>query len=334
MSERDSTIFNPTELKYLLIDSLKAYSEDVAYIEGNNPYTFSINKKVYHILIKNIHASGKGRPNQDECRIQIQQTENFLAAKNSGKNVLFLGYFADYNVFTVWNPRLLTPRINKKKVVSVYSRFSIQKKASENGIASYEDDNHQVIISFKPEYLGLYLENYDSMHQSTEKALLELIEESNETEETEKLKGDVFEIEKQKFTVTHRRFKRDIMFKKLVAETYSNRCAICGIQLDLVEAAHIIPHSHKKGTDDPTNGVCLCTLHHKAYDNGLIYFDSEYHIKLNDSKMRYLEKVKKDGGIMKFKSLQFDKLSLPTSKLYYPSKDFIRVANELRGIVE
>jgi putative restriction endonuclease len=196
------------------------------------------------------------------------------------------------------------------------------------------DNKGQVIISFKPEYLGLYLENYDGMHQSSEKSLLKLIDTSNETEETESTKGDIFEIEKQKFTVTHRRFKRDVMFRKLIAETYANRCAICGIQLDLVEAAHIIPHSHKKGTDDPTNGVCLCTLHHKAYDKGLIYFDTQYNIKLNNSKMRYLEKVKKDGGIMKFKGLQFDKLSLPTSKLYYPSKDFIKVANELRGIVE
>lgn len=329
--EVDVTILNRTDLKYLLIDSLKVYSEDIEYLSGENPYLFNVNKIPIYILIKNLHDSGKGRGNRDESRVQIARSKNFLAVKNSGKPVLIFGYSKKDNTFTAWNPYIFLERINKRKTISLYSRFSIQKKAIGQGISEYEDNNGQRIISFKPEYLGLYLENYPEMHQSDEKTLLDLIKQSEETEETED-KGVAINIDKQTFTVTHKKFKRSVKFKKLVYEAYSHRCAICGIQLELIEAAHIVPHSDKKGNDDPKNGICLCSLHHTAYDGGLIYFKEDFIIKINKEKVKYLEKTKKDGGINKFIEMQFDKLSLPSSHLFYPSEEYISLANKIRGI--
>ena len=58
MSVRDTTILDRKDLRYLLIDSLRLYSDNVAFIDGNNPYRFSINKKTYYVLIKNVHESG------------------------------------------------------------------------------------------------------------------------------------------------------------------------------------------------------------------------------------------------------------------------------------
>jgi putative restriction endonuclease len=333
MSERKTTILNKSDLKYLLIDSLKQYSEDVVYISGNNPYTFNVNKKVVHIFIHNVHESGKGRPNQDEGRIQINKTSNFLAARSSGKPVLFFGYFADYGVITAWNPFMLNERINQRQTISVYTRFSVQKKAQEKGISCYVDNNEQVIITFKPEYLGLYLENYNSMHLSDEETLLELIEKNNKTEDMDVGISEEFEIERKKFSVTHTKYKRDAGFRKAVYESYGARCAICGIQLELVEAAHIIPHSHEQGSDDPKNGLCLCSLHHKAYDSGLIYVNEDYKIRINEKRVEYLEKVHKDGGMTKFLKLQNEEINLPSSHIYQPSKEFLKIANKVRGIL-
>ncbi len=326
------TILKGTDLKYLLIDSLRSYSDDVQFISGKNPYLFNINKKPVYILIKNLHDSGKGRGNRNECRIQIQKSSNLLPAKNSGKPLLIFGYSDKHNTLTAWNPFMYLPRINGKKVVSLYSRFSLQEKTIKQGIAEYVDKRGQRIISFKPEYLGLYLENFQSMHQSDEKALLKLIQKSEEVDETEEQEAK-FSIESQKFTVTHKKFKRDISFRRIIYEAYNHRCAICGIQLELVEAAHIVPHADEKGNDDPQNGVCLCSLHHTAYDKGLIYFDEQYKVLLNEAKMDYLQKIKKDGGFLKFTKLQEEKLFLPTSKVFYPSKEYIKVANKIRGIL-
>lgn len=331
--EVDIEILNRTDLRYLLIDSLKMYSEDVEYISGDNPYLFNINKKPVYIFIHNLHDSGIGRGNADESRIQVAKTPNFLFAQNSGKPVLLFGYSKKDNTFTAWNPILFLERINKRKVVSLYSRFSIQKKAIQNGIAEYKDSNNQIIISFMPEYLGLYLENWISMHQSDEKTLLELVNKSEEIEETEG-EGTKVHIESLRFIVTHRRFKRDAMFKKIIYMAYGHRCAVCGIQLELVEAAHIVPHSNEKGNDDPKNGICLCSLHHTAYDSGLIYFDDNYKLFINKSKLSYLEKTKKDGGIQKFINLQYSELQMPSSKIFYPSAEYIKIANKIRGIVD
>ena len=135
MSVRKTIILNHSDLKYLLIDSLRLYSDNVVFIDGNNPYRFSINKKTFYVLIKNVHESGDGRGNQDECRIQVAKTGNFNDALNSRTDVIVLGYFADEKVFTAWNPYLMRDRFNQRQTISLYSRFSVQRQAAINKIA-------------------------------------------------------------------------------------------------------------------------------------------------------------------------------------------------------
>jgi putative restriction endonuclease len=333
MSVRDTIILSPSDLKYLLIDSLRLYSDNVVFLDGNNPYRFSINKKTFYVLIKNIHESGDGRGNQDECRIQISRTRNFNEALSSKNDVIVLGYFADENVFTAWNPFLLRDRFNEKQTVSVYSRFSTLKTASSFRIATYRDSNGQSIISFKPEYLGLYLENISKIHLLSDEDLIELIDFSDNLDDAE-LEGTALHLDEGDLTVTHTRYKRDTKFRGLVYDAYEHRCAMCGIQLELVEAAHIVPHSHEKGTDEVNNGICLCPIHHSAYDRGLIYFNENYDIKINNAKMTYLEKIGKDAGFRKFQTLGFDKIRVPDNHTLRPNISYISLANSIRGIDE
>jgi len=332
MSKINTSVLNTKDLRYLLIDSLKLYSDFAFFVDGNNPYHFTINKKSVHIYIRNTHSSGAGRSNPDECRIQINKADSFLTAMNTKELVFFFGYSDDYGTFTAWNPFLLKKRINEKRTISVYSRFSIQEKAKEQGISVYVDSNGQNIISFRPEYLGLYLENFSEMHQSSEKTLLDLISQSDNIEET-KEEGQGINIDHEQFTLTKQRQLRDPNFRKKVYLAYENRCAFSGIQLDLVEAAHIIPHSHELGTDEIQNGICLSPLHHKAFDAGLVFIDEEYNIKINNDKVEYLEKIGKDGGLKKFSDLQYEKISLPKIEKFKPSIKYIQMANKIRGII-
>jgi putative restriction endonuclease len=330
MSVRKTIKLNRVDLRYLLIDSLRQYSSNVIFIDGNNPYRFSINKKQFFILIKNLHSSGKHRNNPDESRIQISQSPNFNHALNSSTNVIVLGYFADKKVFTAWNPYILKPRINLKKTVSLYSRFSVQEKSSNKGIALYRDNSNQHIITFKPEYLGLYMENVETIHLIGEKELLDLIKESDELDVLDK--DGYLEFDGQKLTITHTRYVRDPRFRKKVYDAYGHRCAMCGIQLEIVEAAHIIPHSHEKGTDEVDNGICLCSLHHSAYDKSIIYFNDKFEIKLNENKVNYLTKIGKDSGLHKLEKLNFDIIEIPQNHLFRPKIENINLANQIRGI--
>ncbi len=330
MSVRDTNILNRSDLKYLLIDSLRLYSDNVVFIDGNNPYRFSINRRTFYVLIKNVHESGDGRGNPDECRIQISRSTNFNEALNSRHTVVVLGYFADENVFTAWNPYLLRDRFNQRQTISVYSRFSVQHDANNEKIASYRDNNGQSIISFKPDYLGLYLENIENIHLLNDQELKELVEHSDNSN-FEDFEGSVT-VDREEFTITHTRYRRDARFKHLVYDAYGHRCAMCGIQLELIEAAHIVPHSHEHGTDEVNNGMTLCVLHHKAYDRSLIYFDEDFIIRINERKMEYLEKVGKDSGFRKFQGLNFERIQLPDNHTMRPNPSNIRIANSIRGI--
>jgi len=332
MGKIDTKVLDIKDLRYLLIDNLKLYSDFSFFVDGNNPYHFMVNKRSIHIYIRNTHSSGTGRKNRDECRIQIGKSKTFLSALNARELVFFLGYSDDHGTFTAWNPLLLKKRINKNQTISVYSRFSVQKKAKEQGIAIYKDNNGQKIISFRPEYLGLYLENFPEMHQSSEESLLNLIQQSDKLEETKERGKDIV-IDDEKFILTKQRQIRDPRFRKKIYLAYRNRCAFSGIQLDLIEAAHIIPHAHKLSTDEIINGICLSPLHHKAYDAGLIYINEEYNIKINNDKVQYLEKIGKDGGLKKFSDLQYATMLLPKINSHKPSKKYIKIANKIRGIV-
>lgn len=88
---------------------------------------------------------------------------------------------------------------------------------------------------------------------------------------------------------------RNPKFRKNVLQAYKNGCAICGIQLNLVEAAHIVP-VNDEGTDEITNGIALCLNHHRAFDQGLISLNSEYKIISNTIKVNELYKRNTSSG--------------------------------------
>lgn len=73
-------------------------------------------------------------------------------------------------------------------------------------------------------------------------------------------------------TASHRT-KRDPAFREKVLRAYERRCAVCGFDLRLgfadvaLEAAHIKWHQ-AGGPDVESNGLALCSLHHKLLDRG------------------------------------------------------------------
>lgn len=64
-------------------------------------------------------------------------------------------------------------------------------------------------------------------------------------------------------------------FRQTVLASYEERCAVCGIRPGtLLTASHIIPWAeNEQRRADPTNGLCLCALHDRAFDRGLITLD-------------------------------------------------------------
>ncbi len=75
--------------------------------------------------------------------------------------------------------------------------------------------------------------------------------------------------------VPSHRLKRDPRFRRDVIHAYDAKCAVCSQDLSIgeipldIEAAHIRPVCDL-GPDIIGNGLALCSLHHKAFDHGVI----------------------------------------------------------------
>lgn len=83
-------------------------------------------------------------------------------------------------------------------------------------------------------------------------------------------------------------------FRRAVLSSYESSCCVCGIDLpQLLVASHIVPWSiNKEIRTDPENGLCLCSLHDKAFDRGLISLQSSLEIiissEVRSSKSEFL----------------------------------------------
>ena len=73
-------------------------------------------------------------------------------------------------------------------------------------------------------------------------------------------------------------------------------------------------------------------MHHTVYDKSLLYFDENLVIHINESKMKYLEKIKSDTGFV-FANLAFSELQVPVSHASRPNVSNFAIANQIRGII-
>ena len=131
--------------------------------------------------------------------------------------------------------------------------------------------------------------------------------------------------------VATRRAVRDNNFRARVLTAYGHCCAICGVQLKLIEGAHIIPAVHQNSTDETSNGVALCVLHHRAYDRGLVTFDPDFRIYLNADQLANLERGGFDGGLDAFQANLRPIIIVPPDQRDRPNDRYVNAANELRG---
>lgn len=72
-------------------------------------------------------------------------------------------------------------------------------------------------------------------------------------------------------------------FRRRVLSAYSNRCCITGLAVPaLLTASHIVPWaSDATNRLNPRNGLCLNTLHDRAFDRGLLWVDDDFVVHLS-----------------------------------------------------
>ena len=73
-------------------------------------------------------------------------------------------------------------------------------------------------------------------------------------------------------------------FRRAVLSGYRGRCCISGLADErLLVASHIVPWSSDKANRlNPSNGLCLSSIHDKAFDNGLIGLTDDFRVLVSD----------------------------------------------------
>ena len=127
------------------------------------------------------------------------------------------------------------------------------------------------------------------------------------------------------------RLARDSDFRRKVIVAYDRKCCITGLQLRLIDAAHILPVGAEGSTDDVQNGLCLSPTYHRAYDGGLIYLTEDRRMLINPKKKNELVRLGLGGGLRDFEVHLERETLLPPDRKQWPIAEFIRAANEFRA---
>ena len=91
-------------------------------------------------------------------------------------------------------------------------------------------------------------------------------------------------------------------FRGRVLPAYRNQCAICRLKEErLLDAAHILADAAEEGQPTVSNGVSLCSIHHRAFDNDLVGVSPDYRVAvsrklLDDEDGPMLELLKRFHG--------------------------------------
>ncbi|MBZ5504977.1 MAG: HNH endonuclease [Acidobacteriia bacterium] len=72
-------------------------------------------------------------------------------------------------------------------------------------------------------------------------------------------------------------------FRKSVLASYGYKCSFCALEIRaLLNASHIIPWNVSiELRADPRNGFCLCVLHDRAFDRGLMSVGADHHLLIS-----------------------------------------------------
>jgi len=270
-----------------------------------------------------------------ERRIQITGVAPVGFPLLPGSRTIIGGFSEETGVWGFWDPRRHSRFSPRSPSLQVHSETL--ENAGSQGLATQmrpvQGGGREVVAAVAPDSLLWYVQQGEPLHNVDDDAnqVAQMIDASPEEQRA-------FIDESQTSDQAARRVElietlrrhRDARFRPAVLQAYRFRCAVCDTALKLVDAAHIIPVSHPLGTDEVTNGVALCRLHHGAYDNGLLGIQSTYRIILNPDAINRLERADLNAGLAVFRKALPAQITPPRVPEVRPDPNHLRIGLEVR----
>lgn len=285
--------------------------------------------KVYLLTLT---PGGTGRP-KDEWR--IQPTTAKLFAQGADYLTVILGYDKERDVFAGFDVKAHAAPLGASPSIQIKAKAL--DEAGSTGLALHVKSSAELVFAIKPGFLGIYIEHLRDLHDAkvdpAELTLLVDMTADPTTVSQNDIDSAVTTPERKRVLRTILRYLRDRRFRAKVLTAYAHQCAACGVQLELLDAAHILPVGQPDSTDETPNGVALCALHHRAYDAGLIAFNTSYELHISKPRMAQLKTSGRDGGRKAFAETLNATLLLPSKPSDFPDAALIVKANAQRGFV-
>lgn len=112
---------------------------------------------------------------------------------------------------------------------------------------------------------------------------------------------------------------RDARFARRVIDAYGGLCAMCGLDSELAQGAHIYPVSAPGSSDEPWNGLALCPNHHAAFDRHVVAVTPQTGEIVFHEEM--LNRASENPALQAFLDGTFDRLAATATRSARPKKE-------------
>jgi putative restriction endonuclease len=206
------------------------------------------------------------------------------------------------------------------------------RDALQSGLSFFRKSNQEITIGIRPDRFVDYVQNASALHRlGRDVRTLNLFLRATAMEQISNEDVGNLSPNRQRLVHTVSRLSRDGSFRQQVLNAYGNRCAVTRMQLRLVDAAHILPVGAPGSVDNVRNGLALSPTYHRAYDNGLIYLDQDYTMRINRAGEQGLRDLRLVGGLENFRA-SLGRILLPPDRRQWPNRNYIQRANAFRRI--
>lgn len=113
-------------------------------------------------------------------------------------------------------------------------------------------------------------------------------------------------------------------FRRIILSSYNLKCCITGLSIpDFLVASHIKPWSKDKDNrTNPHNGLCLNSIHDKAFDKGFITITPDFKVKISECFKDY----SKDKSVHDF-FIKYNKKRIDKPERFVPAQEFLDYHN-------
>jgi hypothetical protein len=218
-----------------------------------------------------VGAVGRSHRNRDDAERRFQNPgQDRPIVLVADRRPLLLGLLEEDAELDIHRPLLVQAdpyrRIDRITRFSVFTSVTGLKEASSKGWSEHINSSGEYIRCFLPPLLPVSVAAGLGDSALPSEAMQAAINGSGLVEAPAPESGPAAERARRAATS----LVRDARFSRRVINAYDGLCAMCGLDANLVQGAHIYPAAAPGSHDEPWNGLALCPNHHLAFDRHLL----------------------------------------------------------------